>query len=232
MNAGPRSWRSRCRMPDEQGRHRVALTLPICVLPSPPTGQRLRGCRTGPTPAPQPCAAARSVVPSVPIERHRLENGLRVILSRDDRAPGRRRQPVVRRREQARVARQDRLRPPLRAHDVPGIGARRQDGALLLRPGRRRHAERHDLARPHELLRDAAQPRAGAGALARGGPHGKPPAGHDPGEARQPARRGRRTSAASPSTTSRTATGTRRPRSCSSPSGTHTTTRPSAPWRT
>ena len=36
------------------------------------------------------------------------------------------REPVVRRRPQAREAGQDRLRAPLRAHDVPGLGARRR----------------------------------------------------------------------------------------------------------
>ena len=101
-----------------------------------------------------------------------LDNGLRIILSRDPRAAAGGRQPLVRRRQQAREARQDRVRPPLRAHDVPGLGERGQGRALQPGAGGRRHAQRLDLARPHELLRDAARPRAGAGAVAGGRPDG------------------------------------------------------------
>ena len=70
----------------------------------------------------------------------------------------RRHQRLVQRRLQARAARQDRLRAPVRARDVPGLEARGQGRAHRPRPGRRRHDERHDLARSHELLRDACRP--------------------------------------------------------------------------
>ena len=50
-------------------------------------------------------------------------------------------------------------------------------------------AQRHDLVRPHQLLRDRAHGRRRAGAVARGRPARSPPRRRDPGEPRQPARR-------------------------------------------
>ena len=102
--------------------------------------------------------------------------------------PGGRGQPLVRRRVQARDARPDRVRAPLRARDVPGLEARREGRAHRHRPGRRRHDERVHVAGPDQLLRDAAGAPAGARALARGGPDGDAPRRAEPGEPRQPAR--------------------------------------------
>ena len=88
------------------------------------------------------------------------------------------------------------------------------------------------VAGPDELLRDPPRPRARAGAVARGRPHGEPAAGDDPGEARQPARRREERAPLDASTTSRTATGTSGSRRSSTPRGTPTITRRSARWRT
>ncbi len=103
---------------------------------------------------------------------------------------GRRGQPLVRRRLQARGGGQDRLRAPLRARDVPGEPSRGQGRAHRAGPGRRRDDERLDLARSDELLRDAAGPSARPGAVARGGPDGHPARRPEPGEPGQPARGG------------------------------------------
>ena len=112
-------------------------------------------------------------------------------------APDRRRGPprarrgrehLVQRRLQARGPRQDRLRPPVRARDVPGLGARREGRAHGARPGGRRDPQRHHLARPDELLRDAALAPARARDLPRGGPDGLAARRAQPGEPRQPAR--------------------------------------------
>ena len=59
---------------------------------------------------------------------------------------------------------------------------------IALDPGGRRDDERHDLARPDELLRDGPVAPAGARALARGRPDGDAPRRAQPGEPRQPAR--------------------------------------------
>ena len=101
---------------------------------------------------------------------------------------GRRDQPVVLRRLEARGARQDRFRAPLRARDVPGLAACRQGRARRPRPGCRRDDERIDLAGPDELLRDDAGQPARARPLARGGSDGHPPRRAEPGEPGQPAR--------------------------------------------
>ena len=127
-------------------------------------------------------------VPVVEFTDERLPNGLRLIVAEDHLAP------VVAVNvwydvgSKHEVAGQDRLRAPVRARDVPGLRARREGGAHGARPGRRRDPQRHDLARPHELLRDPAVAPAGARDLARGGPHGQPPRRAEPGEPRQPAR--------------------------------------------
>ena len=89
---------------------------------------------------------------------------------------------------QEREARPHRLRAPVRAHDVPGLGAPRQ--RLLPAPAEDRRADQrlHE-QRPHELLGERAGRPARAGAVHGGRPHGLAGAGHDAGEARQPARR-------------------------------------------
>ena len=73
------------------------------------------------------------------------------------RARGRR-QRLVQRRLEARGRGQDRLRPPVRARDVPGLArtsARRSTWPLVQAVGGM--LERDDVAGPHQLLRDGAQ---------------------------------------------------------------------------
>ncbi len=100
----------------------------------------------------------------------------------------RRRQHLVQGRLQGREAGPDRVRPPVRTPDVPGLGAPRH---RILRPAReaRRPDQRAHQQRPDELLRGPAHQRPGDRPLARIRPDGLPPAGLDPGQARQPARR-------------------------------------------
>ncbi|CAA9470474.1 MAG: hypothetical protein AVDCRST_MAG38-1254, partial [uncultured Solirubrobacteraceae bacterium] len=84
---------------------------------------------------------------------------------------GRHRRRVVRRGRAQRAPGSHGLRPPVRAHDVPGLGQREEGRALPAgRAGRRQH-ERQHRRRPHQLLPDAPlqppEPRAVAGV----GPH-------------------------------------------------------------
>jgi hypothetical protein len=80
---------------------------------------------------------------------------------------------LVSRRQRRRDAGQERLRPPLRAHDVPGGQAHRQGRALQHPAGHRRDVgERHDEQRPHQLLRGGAVASDRDGAVARERPHG------------------------------------------------------------
>ena len=122
------------------------------------------------------------------LQRPAPANGLRVIVAEDHLAP------VVAVNlwydvgSKHEVTGQDRLRPPVRARHVPGLAPRRQGRAHRPRPGGRRDDERLDLARPDELLRDAAGPPARARAVARGRPDGDPARRAQPGEPRQPAR--------------------------------------------
>ncbi len=82
----------------------------------------------------------------------------------------------------------DRVRAPVRARDVPGLGEPREDGVRQARHLERRRAQRLDPVRLHELLRDRPRERDRADALGRGGPDARP-RGH-PGEPREPAGRG------------------------------------------
>ena len=101
--------------------------------------------------------------------------------------PDRGGEPLVQRRLAARARRQARLRAPLRAPDVPGLRAGRQDRAFQCAAGGRRQRDQRDDERgPDELLPDGAERGAADGAVARGGPDGQPRA--DPGEPGQPAR--------------------------------------------
>ncbi len=99
-------------------------------------------------------------------------------------------EPLVQRRKPQRAPGPHRLRPPLRAHDVPGLGARAGHRAHRARGAGGRLHERLHLAGPHQLLRDAPGQPTGAGALAGVRPHGLPAPGDDAGEAGQPAQRG------------------------------------------
>ncbi|CAA9328843.1 MAG: Zinc protease, partial [uncultured Gemmatimonadetes bacterium] len=89
-----------------------------------------------------------------------------------------------------------RVRPPLRAHDVPGLGEHRRRRALQDGAGGGRHAERIHQRGPHQLLRGGARQLPGTRPLAGGGPHGLPAPRHDPAEAGQPAQRGAERAAA------------------------------------
>ena len=95
-------------------------------------------------------------VPHVDFTDERLPNGLRLIVAEDHLAP---------------VVAVNLWYDVGSKHEQPGktgfahlfehvmfqgSRARREGGAHRARPGRRRHDERHDLARPDELLRDAA----------------------------------------------------------------------------
>ena len=127
-------------------------------------------------------------VPTVAFTDERLANGLRLIVAEDHLAP------VVAVNVWYNVGSK---------HEQPGKtgfahlfehvmfqGSKHvgQGRAHRPRPGGRRHDERHDLARPHELLRDDAVPPARPRAVARGRPDGDAPRGAQPGEPRQPAR--------------------------------------------
>ena len=76
-------------------------------------------------------ASSRQLPPatSYAVERATLRNGLRVVLAPDRSAPvvGRRR--LLRRRHPVRARGAHRLRAPLRAPDVPGLGVAGEDGA-------------------------------------------------------------------------------------------------------
>ena len=90
----------------------------------------------------------------------------------------RRGQPLVPRRQQGRAARPHRLRPPVRAPDVPGLGEPQGRILRALRAGRRHRPERHHQPGPHQLLPERADHRARHGAVDGVRPHG-PPARRD-----------------------------------------------------
>ncbi len=92
---------------------------------------------------------------------------------REPRGAGRGRRADVPHRLPHRAERPHRLRAPVRAPDVPGLRARRQVRARPHRQRERRHAERLDAVRSHQLLRGDAVQRARAGDVARGGPHAR-----------------------------------------------------------
>ena len=89
-----------------------------------------------------------------------------------------------------RAPRTDRLRPPLRAPDVPGVHQRCRGRVLgHARPGRRQ-PQRHDPRRPDRLPRDRPRGGVGAGAVGRGRPDGRHARRTRPARARQRARGG------------------------------------------
>ena len=174
-----------------------------------------------------------TIVPTVAFSDERLANGLRVIVAEDHLAP------VVAINLWYDVGSK---------HEEPGktgfahlfehvmfqgIRARRQGRAHRPRPGRRRDDERHDLARPDELLRDAARRTSWTSALWLEADRMAHAA------SRRSARRTSTTSARSSrtrsagrTTTARTARGRRSSRATCSRRSTRTTTRRSARWRT
>ena len=68
----------------------------------------------------------------------------------------------------------DRLRAPLRAHDVPGLGEPREDGVHPPRRVERRPPQRLDAVRLHQLLPGRPVARARDGALGRGRSDARP----------------------------------------------------------
>ena len=64
---------------------------------------------------------------TVPVEYHKLANGLKVVLSRDTSSPTAVRGGLLQHRVPHRAEGPHRVRAPLRAHDVPGIGAPREE---------------------------------------------------------------------------------------------------------
>ena len=98
-------------------------------------------------------------IPDLKVEKYTLPNGLEVILHEDHTTPVVGGQHLVQGRLEEREDRADRVRPPVRAPDVPGLAAPRQG---VLRPAReaRRPDQRQHQHRPHELLRDRAEQRA------------------------------------------------------------------------
>ena len=109
---------------------------------------------------------------------------------REPRGAGGRRRGDVPHRLPHRAAEPDRLRPPVRAHDVSGVRKRRQVRARPHRQRERRHVERLDAVRPHQLLRGDAVECARARDVARGGPDAV--AEDHAGNAQEPAGRGQR----------------------------------------
>ena len=83
-----------------------------------------------------------------------------------------------------------RLRPPVRAHALSGIGECGGERTLRTGTASRRYAERFHLARSHQLLRDPAVAPAVAGALVGSRSHGAHAPGDDATETRHATRRG------------------------------------------
>ena len=79
-------------------------------------GYRCSGCRQR-----RGCRPAH--VPPIPFEKYTLPNGLQVILHEDHYDADRHGEHMVSCRREKRAAGPDRLRPPLRAHDVPRFAA-------------------------------------------------------------------------------------------------------------
>ena len=119
-----------------------------------------------------------SVVPAhaagvdIPYRKEVLDNGLTVVVHEDHKAPVVAVSVWYHVGSARRTARADRLRPPVRAPDVHGSENHKGEYFDAVRSGRRDRHERHDLVRPHELLRERADHRARHGAVDGIGPHG------------------------------------------------------------
>ena len=133
-------------------------------------------------------ADLRQLAVKISFTKHTLANGLDVLLHEDRGVSDRRGQPLVSRRIEERAAGQDRLRAPLRAPDVRRVAASRPR-LLPAAAGRRRHAQRIDQRRSHQLLGGGAGGRARARAVDGIRSHGVSAAGADRGEVLEPARR-------------------------------------------
>ncbi|MDQ6894362.1 MAG: hypothetical protein M3167_16995 [Acidobacteriota bacterium] len=84
--------------------------------------------------APKKATATAAATPKIEFEKYTLPNGLQVILHVDRKLPIVNVEPVVPRRIEEREAETNRLRAPLRAHDVPGD--RRTPATISSRPSR------------------------------------------------------------------------------------------------
>src|SRR5262245_61615642 len=109
-------------------------------------------------------SAPGNAFPTIPFEKSVLGNGLEVILSEDHRLP----LVAVNLWYHVGPANEEpgahRLRASLRAHDVPGLEARRRRCPFQdPRSGGRERDQRHDRFRPDELLRDGSVEPARAG---------------------------------------------------------------------
>ena len=108
-------------------------------------------------------------------EKYTLGNGLEVILREDHRVPIAAVNLWAPRRSGQRGGGPDRVRAPVRAHDVPGVGPHRSGRPRHAPRGRGRYGRQrlHHL-RLHRLRRERAVQRAGAGAVAGERPDGLP----------------------------------------------------------
>ena len=87
--------------------------------------------------APAMAADALKVTPpKLEVREHKLANGLELLMYEDHSVPVGDRPGLVPRRLEGREEGAQRLRPPLRAHDVQGLGAPRRRGARELHRGR------------------------------------------------------------------------------------------------
>ena len=139
--------------------------------------------RTGPGASTPRAPAGRPVHPVHAAERPACDP------ARGPQRPARERQRLVSRRLRAGEAETDGLRAPLRAPDVRGLEARERRRVRHAARSDRRHQQRLDGYRPHELLDRRSVERAGAGALPRIGSHGVSARRDEPGARRRSARR-------------------------------------------
>ena len=105
------------------------------------------------------CAAPRPALaldPDIPYASFTLDNGLRVIVHEDHKAPIVAVNVWYHVGSQGRAAGPDRLRAPVRAPDVQRLGEPQRRLLPAVRAGRRHRHERHHLVRSHELLRERA----------------------------------------------------------------------------
>ena len=107
-------------------------------------------------PAPTRGDDRKPQIPDLKVEKYTLAQRPAGHPARGPHDARRRRQPLVQGRLEGREDGADRVRPPVRAPDVPGLAAPRQ---RVLRPDRegRRPDQRQHQHRPDELLRDRAR---------------------------------------------------------------------------
>ena len=117
----------------------------LSVVSSGPSTFADRSDRRPPPPA-TTCRAAADL-PQLPFEKYTLPNGLEVILHEDHRMPEVAVNVWYNVGARDEAAGPHRLRPPVRAHDVPGVEARRRGQALRIpAEGGRLQRQRHDVA--------------------------------------------------------------------------------------